>query len=286
MREGHVSIAMPVRDCASTVGAAIRSILNQTVDDWDLIVIDDGSTDSTLERIRRFSDDRIRVHSDRLSLGLSARLNQAIELASGDYLARMDGDDIAYPERLERQVAVLESSPEIDLVGARMLVYGKGGRPLGYRPCPEDHEQICARPRSGFALAHPTWFGRLKWFQDHRYDVAAVRCEDHDLLLRTHRESRFANVPAILLGYREERVDLRKTLSSRYHVVGSVARYSGGPMNRTTCLAALEQAAKGLTDTVAVTLGAESLILQHRRRPLPSDDLPRWEEVWRGTRGG
>lgn len=285
MFEGHISIAMPVRDCASTVGAAIRSILNQTIDDWDLIVIDDGSTDQTLERIRRFSDDRIRVHSDGLSLGLSARLNQAIELANGDYLARMDGDDIAYPERLERQVAVLEGSPAIDLVGARMLVFGKGGRPLGHRPCPEDHEQICARPRSGFALAHPTWFGRLKWFQDHRYDVAAVRCEDHDVLLRTYRESRFANVRAILVGYREERVDLRKVLSSRYHLVGSVARHAGGSTKRDTCLAALEQAAKGFTDTLAVTLGAESLILRHRRRPLPPDEVQRWSEVWSATNG-
>jgi glycosyltransferase involved in cell wall biosynthesis len=257
--------------------------VNQTIDDWDLILVDDGSTDSTLARIRSFSDDRIRLHSDGLSLGLAARLNQAIELAGGDYLARMDGDDIAYPERLERQIAVLAESPEVDLVGARMLVFGKEGRPLGYRPCPQDHEQICTRPRSGFALAHPTWCGRLRWFQDHRYDAAAIRCEDHDLLLRSYRESRFANVPAILVGYREERVDLRKVLSSRYHLVGSVSRHAGGPTRPDTCLAALEQAAKGLTDTVAVALGAESLILRHRRRPLPSDDVSRWEEIWRTT---
>ena len=279
MPDQHLSIAMPVRDCGSTVSAAIRSIVGQTVEDWDLMVIDDGSTDDTLERTRSFEDDRIRIHSDGRSLGLAARLNQAIDLSTGDYLARMDGDDIAYPERLERQVAVLDDAPEIDLVGSQMLVFGNGGMAKGYRPCPVNHEGICARPRSGFAVAHPTWCGRRKWFEERRYDVSAVRCEDYDLLLRSYRGSRFANVPEVLLGYREERIDLRKILSSRYHLVGSVARHAGRRGDALMCV--VEQTAKGLTDSAAVVLGAESLMLRHRHRPLSADTLARWREVWR-----
>ena len=146
MREGHVSIAMPVRDCASTVGAAIRSIVHQTIDDWDLILIDDGSTDSTLARIRSFSDDRIRVHSDGLSLGLAARLNQAIELAGGDYLARMDGDDIAYPERLERQIAVLKALPRsISWVRACSCSGREAGR-WGIDPVPDPRADLRSSP--------------------------------------------------------------------------------------------------------------------------------------------
>lgn len=285
MSEPLVTIAMPVRDCGSTVDAAVRSILNQTLDRWSLVLIDDGSTDSTLERIRAFSDERIRVYSDGRSLGLAARLNQAIELADGEYFARMDGDDIAYPERLERQVSVLDASPEIDLVGAPLLVFGVAGQPLGYRPCPQIHEEICANPRSGIALAHPTWCGRRGWFERHRYDEAAVRCEDQDLLLRSWKVSRFANVPSILLGYREERVDLRKTLLSRYKFVGSVVRDAGGMARLDPALAAIEQAAKGVADTLAVALGAESVLLKHRRRPLAAAEFPRWRKVWTGSGG-
>ena len=284
MPDQHLSIAMPVRDCGSTVGVAIRSIVDQTVEDWDLIVIDDGSTDDTLERTRSFDDDRIRVHADGRSLGLAARLNQAIELSSGDYFARMDGDDIAYPTRLERQVSLLSDDPEIDLVGTQMLVFGKGGKPSGYRPSPGGHQEICARPRAGFALAHPTWCGRRRWFERYRYDVAAVRCEDHDLLLRSYEQSRFANVPEILHGYREERIDLPKILSSRYHLVGSVVR-SRGWTHRDPWIAAIEQAAKGATDAAAVAFGAESWMLGHRHRPLSAGALARWTEIWRTIDG-
>jgi glycosyltransferase involved in cell wall biosynthesis len=271
---------MPVMDCATTVAAAIRSMLNQTMSDWSLILIDDGSTDRTLEQIRAFSDSRIYVHSDGRHLGLPARLNQAIGMATGKYFARMDGDDLCYPERLERQLVVLESSPRLDLVGAGMLVFGPGGKPLGCRIGPETHDRICAHPSSGFPLAHPTWCGRRAWFQAHGYADASRRSQDQDLLLRTWKSSQFANLPEILLGYREERVDLRKVLGSRRDFIGSVARESGGWARLETARATLEQAAKGAVDMLAVAFGAESVILAHRHRPLAKREIVRWRKVW------
>jgi glycosyltransferase involved in cell wall biosynthesis len=283
MAEPIITVAMPVRNCASTVGVAIRSILRQTRSDFRLLIIDDGSKDRTLQEIKAFTDPRIQTYSDGRSLGLAARLNEAIQLAGTSYIARMDGDDISYPERLERQVDLLESTSEIDLVGAQMLVFGVGGRPLGYRPVPSEHDQICAHPRSGFPLAHPTWCGRREWFDAYGYNTSAVRCQDQDMLLRSWRHSRFANLPEILLGYREERVDLRKILSSRFHYAGSIAREAGGWAKLESSLGVLEQALKGSIDVAAVTLGAENVLLGHRHRPLSDDERSRWQAVWRET---
>src|SRR4051812_47547353 len=110
-----VSIAMPVRDSQRTLPVALRSIVSQTYPNWELLLFDDGSTDRTLEIARSFADDRIKIVSDGRGRGMTVRLNQAARVASGKYYARMDGDDAAYPQRLERQVAYLESHPEVDL---------------------------------------------------------------------------------------------------------------------------------------------------------------------------
>lgn len=284
MSKPFVTVAMPVRNCANTVRPAVRSILNQTYENWRLLLIDDGSTDGTLRAVDDLPvDDRLQVLSDGRSLGLPARLNQAIELSNGTYLARMDGDDIAYPERFELQVRWLEAHPEVDLLAAPVVVFGRGGEPQGWRPFPQSHAEICASPGSGFPMAHPTWCGRRSWFERFRYDVRATEVEDQDLLLRSWRHSRFANLPDIVLGYREARVDLGKIFRSRRQFVRSVARAEHGWMRPETVRAGIEQSAKVLVDSVAVLLSVESWLLRHRRRPLVDAERSRWLEVWRLT---
>ena len=211
MSEPAVTVGMPVRDCGTTIERAIRSVLNQTYRNWTLFVIDDGSTDDTVRRAESFKDDRIHVLRDGLQFGTAARRNQAVSLGRGEYFAWLDGDDVSYPDRLERQVALLRSAPALDVVGASMLVFGDGGEVLGWRASPETHERICVRPRSGFYLSQGTWCGHQRWFAEHRYDTRAIRCEDYDLLLRTWKHSRFGNVPAILYGCFEGSIVLGKT---------------------------------------------------------------------------
>ena len=186
MARPSVCIAMPVRNCEATIEPAIRSILAQTYPHWFLVLLDDGSTDRTVALARRYSiDERVQIRVDGRSLGITARLNQAIaSSASAKYFARMDGDDICYPERLERQVTALEADPRIDVIGASILVFSPSGEGLGWRPGPPTHEEICARPNSGFKMAHPTWCGRRAWFERYGYDKRAFGCEDQDLLRR------------------------------------------------------------------------------------------------------
>jgi len=171
-----------------------------TYNNWELFLIDDGSTDQTLQLARHFEEPRIHTLSDGARRGLAARLNQAIELSRGVYFARMDGDDVAYPKRLERQINYLEAHSEIDLVGTAMMVFAENGEILGKRAGPQTHADICRRPTGAFRMFHPTYMGRLAWFRHYRYDVRLTVSQDQDLLLRAYRTSQFANIPEILLG--------------------------------------------------------------------------------------
>lgn len=272
---------MPVRNAASTVGAAVRSILRQSFRDWELILIDDGSTDDTLARLRRITDSRIRLLHDGQSLGLPRRLNEAIDQARAPFFARMDGDDVSYPRRLEAQLAYLESHPDADLAGGSLLVFGDGGRVLGTRRGPERHADIVKRPHAGFAMAHPTFFGRTAWFRTWRFEPAAGGACDQDLLLRAHATSRFGNVPDIVLGYREAAVVWQKIAGYRMKFARALARHYHVRNPYRLSIGVSLIAAKLAVDAVAVSTGTEHRLLRHRARPAASHEVSEWAEVWR-----
>jgi glycosyltransferase involved in cell wall biosynthesis len=276
-----VSIGMPIYNCERTLAVAIRSILNQTYDNWQLLLMDDGSTDRTLEVARSFADPRISVFTDHSHKGLVPRLNQAVTMSRGEYFARMDGDDVAYPERLERQTKYLEQHPEVDLLGCGMLVFKGDGVAVGSRPAPETHEEICQRPAAGFYIGHPTWMGRTPWFRAHRYDTKAIRAEDQVLLLRSHLTSCFACLPEILCGYREDRLVLRKILRSRYgFAMAAFGECVEGRRYFSATGLVLRHCGKAFLDTLAIATGLKYVVLPHRARSLDSASLERWAEVW------
>ena len=113
-----ITIAMPFYNSAATLELAIRSLLNQSYSDFELLLCDDGSSDQGLAIAHSFDDPRLVCWSDGRRLRLAARLNECIDRARGRYLARMDADDIAYPDRLERQLIFLETNAEVDLCSA------------------------------------------------------------------------------------------------------------------------------------------------------------------------
>lgn len=276
-----ISIAMPFRNAAGTLGIALSSILSQTIADWELLLCDDGSTDSSLRVAHWFRDSRIRVFSDGEHRGLAARLNECLDLAQGLYIARMDADDVAYPYRLERQLAFLEAHPDVDLVGASALVFGRDGRPIGKRRVPTTHGEIVARLGRGFRIIHPTWMGRVNWFRKWRYRATAVRCEDHELLFRAYRSSVFANLPEILLGYREEIIELRKVLRSRLYWLRCLHGYMPGLRGRLRlAVEAGVAGAKACVDCLAVLTGLQHRLLRHRARPLTGEEVQQWQRVW------
>lgn len=274
-----------MRNSAATIGAALRSVVLQTFREWELLVFDDGSSDDSVECVRRCRDPRIRLFSDAAHRGLAARLNQAIDAARGRYYARMDADDVAYPERIERQFAYLEAHPEIDLLGANMMVFAGDGEPVGMQPAFASHDEICARPYSRFFLPHPTWMGRIEWFRKWRYDESYRRAQDQNLLQRAYSSSRFAGLPEPLVGYREEFQSVAKSWQSRGYSSRSIlalARREGKHL-RGVYEAGL-QGARALVDTLAISTGMARTILRHRALPFAPRDAARWTEVWAACR--
>lgn len=221
-----VSVLLPVRNAEPTLALALGSLLHQTFHDFEVLVLDDGSTDKSVEIASRMADPRVRVVSDGEHKGLSARLNQGIGLARGRYIARMDADDICFPERIARQVGFLEGNPAVDLVGARAIVFRDDGSQVGMLPWRGEHSDLVSAPWRNIPLPHPTWMGRAEWFRRHRYRIPEVRrAEDQELLLRASETSRFACLPEVLLGYRQGRFTLGRTLLARRSLLAAQLRY-------------------------------------------------------------
>lgn len=282
MGQPLISVGLQFFNNADTIGSAVASILRQTYQNWELIIHDDGSTDGGLAIVERINDPRIKIFTDSTNKKRPIRLNESLDVARGKYYAVMDGDDIAYPCRLERQVAFLEAHPSIDLLGAGMLVFDHQGRALGKRQLPTEHEQICRRPWMGFAIAQPTFMGKKAWFTSHYYDPRATGgVEDQDLLLRTHASSRFANLPEILMGYREKDIYIRKIANSRLNFCRSLQRNWSSQTGRLRLgLAVFVQCLKLGVDYTAVTSGLKYRLLSHRAQPLSSLELQEWLRLW------
>lgn len=272
---------MPVHNAQATVAAAIRSILGQTWRDWELLIIDDGSTDATAETVADFKDSRLRFVAGGCNLGLAARLNQAISMAQGSFFARMDADDIAYPLRLEAQVKFLQQHPSCDLVGCGAVFFDDSGRLVGRFPLRRTHAEICSNPWRGFYLPHPTWMGRREWFARNRYAEDYRKTQDQDLLLRTFDTSRFACLDEVLLGYRQERRTLSKLLRGRGYYSRSVMREA---LRRRAWMGGIAgiagQAARSVVDLVTVPLGLDGLVRGEDGAVVSTVEQEAWLAVW------
>ena len=132
-----VTIAIPVYNGESYLRDAIQSVVNQTFQDWELYLVNDGSTDGSLAIMQEYAlrDIRIKVIDDGQNKGLVTRLNQSIEIAVGKYYARMDADDIMYITRIEEQVKFLESHPDVDVLGTSIMIIDNNNNIMGSGMC-------------------------------------------------------------------------------------------------------------------------------------------------------
>ena len=217
-----VSIILPVFNAQPHLSCAIDSILSQTIENFELIILEDGSTDDSLHFLLSLNDSRIRLFHDGINRGLSYRLNQGVMASKGKYICRMDADDIALRDRLKLQTDFLESHPEIDLVGGRAVAFSSSKMILGYLPFAQTHDDLCAHPWNRIPLPHPTWMGRRKWFIFHPYRFPEViRAEDQDLLLQAYPTSRYHCMNDVVLAYRVGKYSLKSSLAARYNLLKS-----------------------------------------------------------------
>jgi glycosyltransferase involved in cell wall biosynthesis len=194
-----VSVIMPVYNAERYLREAIESILGQTHRELEFVIIDDGSTDSSAAIVREFNDARIRFVQNESNLKICHTLNRGLELAGGDFIARMDSDDTAHPRRLATQVRFLQSHPDLVGIGAWM----RTTRDKVWRNPAESHElHVSMYFRN--CLFHPTALFRAEAFRDPslRYDQDYLYAEEWELWFRMMRHSRIGNVPRVLLNYR------------------------------------------------------------------------------------
>jgi glycosyltransferase involved in cell wall biosynthesis len=279
-RSPLVSVIMSMRNSASTVEAAVRSVLQQTLADWELIVIDNGSSDQSGTIVAGFDDTRIRLVREASTTVLAARLNQAVALSRGELIARMDADDICFPERLARQVARLREYPELDLIGCGAVVFTSKGALVGELPVGRVHQDIVARPFAGFPFPHPTWCGRASWFRNNPYDSSIGYAEDQDLLLRCFRHSRLGAVDAVLLAYRQDQLALRKLLPGRATFMGSLWRHGRATGELWPVLAGItNHVVKGAVDIATVGSGLNRFMQLQRLRTISPEIPAQWGEL-------
>ncbi len=196
----RISVLMPVYNCELYINEAIDSILNQSFEDFELLLIDDCSTDKTLEICKSYKDSRIVIIEKDQNSGYTNSLNYGLSIAKGEYIARMDGDDISMPTRFEKQISFLDANPEIVVCGTSFQIIGSGE----IRSVPELHNQIVVRLLYWNCIAHPTVIMRGQYFKSHqiRYNQAAEPAEDYNLWVRLCSTVKLYNYQESLVQYR------------------------------------------------------------------------------------
>jgi glycosyltransferase involved in cell wall biosynthesis len=233
-----VSVLMPVRNGERFIAEAIESILSQTLEDLELIILDDGSTDSTpkiLEDLAR-RDDRIAIHRKSPGRNLSETLNLGASLAKAPLLARLDADDLALPDRLELQLRFLDEHPQVTLLGGQALLIDENGREFGEAHYPLDDEALHEALLTTNPFVHSAVVMRRDVFEEvGGYREIFVHSEDLDLWLRIAEGRKLANLPETLVKYRlhGNQQTLRKQEDQAIHSAAArasaQARAGGGP---------------------------------------------------------
>lgn len=224
MRAPRVSVLMPVYNAERYLAQAVKSILDQTFTDFELLIIDDGSTDGSRAILEHYAarDPRIRLVS-RPNTGYVVALNEMIAMARGEFLARMDADDVARPDRLEHQVAFLSEHPEVVCVGGWIQLIDAASRRLTCQQTPTDDASLQDLAlQGGMPMGHPTLMYR-------RRDVEAIGgyrpefmpAEDVDLILRIGERGQLAALPRVVIDYRLHNQSISE---QRVHQQSNLAR--------------------------------------------------------------
>jgi glycosyltransferase involved in cell wall biosynthesis len=228
MTAPKVSVLLPVYNGAPWLRPTLDAMLRQSLTDFELIAINDGSKDDSLAILRSYEDPRIRV-IDQANQGLAATLNRAVGLARARYLARQDQDDVSLPTRLAAQLAFLDAHPEIGVVGTWASIIDAEGRVTGYHKHPTQPGRLAEHLLWNNPFVHSSLMFRREVFETvglYSTDSARQPPEDYELLSRVARVWPTANLPLVLHEYREVR--------------GSMSRVSSRPFEAKVVLLAAE----------------------------------------------
>ncbi|MFC1626991.1 glycosyltransferase [Patescibacteria group bacterium] len=198
-----LAVIMAVHNNQDTLNQAVTSILKQTFKKFEFIIINDASTDHSLEVLKTFKDKRIKIINNQKQLGLTKSLNKGLKQTKAQYIARMDADDISLPTRFSKQLAFFQKHPDTVLLGTAAFLINSQGKQVGLKRHPKDHAHIKTKALHTCPFIHPTWM--LKRFilnQIGDYDQKFPFAQDYDLALRIISKYKTANLDQPLIKYR------------------------------------------------------------------------------------
>ena len=265
-----VSIGLPVaQEPLDYIDDAIMSVLNQTLRNWELIVVADGSPHHTRAYLSELKDPRIRIVLHRTSLGLGARLNEIADLADAPFLARMDADDIMHPARLAHQISVLNDNPSVDLLSSVAVVIDQTKKILGITPTMPARVDVASMVATT-PFIHPTVIARTAWWRSHRYDIHLMRSQDKALWITSARGSTFLRDSRVALFYRTahhlDPAKYARTAKFERRIIQQYGPALVGTLG-TARLVTLSLAKQVLVH-MASRLGREDLVTSRRYAPL------------------
>jgi glycosyltransferase involved in cell wall biosynthesis len=233
MESPIISVVISVFNGENFLSETLDSILNQSFPDFEVILIDDGSTDCTPAILEKFrlGDPRIAVFGQE-NRGLVESLNRGCSLARGKYIARMDADDVALPDRFLLQVEFMESHPEVGVLGGNVELINAEGKLLGIKSnFPQQNEEIQGALIQSCTFCHPTVFIRRSTFLAARGYRRIRDAEDYDLWLRIAEQSQLANLPDVLIRYRFHKSQVTTSSRGRW-VLGGMAAQAAAKARR------------------------------------------------------
>lgn len=231
-----VTIGLPFYNAEDYLELAIKSVFAQTYQDWELILMDDGSTDKSLEIAQSINDPRVSVYSDGKNKKLAARLNEIVKLAKHKYIARMDADDLMSTTRIEKQIKLLEANPELDLISTGTISIANDLRYLGSRGYNLNKITLNDLLHKRASPLHASIVSKTAWFRRNPYDESLKIAQDYDLWMRAskkndfhlkiiadrlyyYREENNATAKKVLAAYKNERVMYKKYAGKRYFIL-------------------------------------------------------------------
>lgn len=210
-----ISVVMPAYNAEKYIREAIDSILAQTFTDFEFIIIDDGSKDSTAAIVQSYSDSRIRFYQNERNMGVAATLNRGLDLAQGEYIARMDADDISLPERFEKQVDVLDNNKSIAICGSNAIVFSQEREYT--TNLPEESNKIRDNLFISSPFIHPAVMIRKNIMLQNgiEYDLRFEGREDYQLWMKfSLLKYEFYNISQPLIRYRQHSNQVTQKIDS------------------------------------------------------------------------
>lgn len=197
----RISVVLPVYNPGPYLRPAIDSILNQSYADFEFIIIDDGSTDGSGQVIDSYKDSRLRIYHQ-TNQGVMATLNRGLELARGEYIARMDHDDLSYPQRFQKQVEFLDAHPDHVILGTTYAYIDTTGTPRGVFPALLHDDDIRREIITKSPLGHGSTMIRGSVIREHHLHYRSTYIDDYDLWVRLVNFGKIANLPDVLYAWR------------------------------------------------------------------------------------